>query len=143
MHKPFSDEGSENPYSIHRELQETMQKNVGIIRTEVEMKTALEDIQSLRDRYNSVGIEGNMQYNPGWHMALDLEHMLTVAEAVTRAALERKESRGGHTRDDFPETSTEFAKVNVVVKLDNSEIEVSKDELPVMPDDLQMLFEEN
>jgi succinate dehydrogenase / fumarate reductase flavoprotein subunit len=143
MHKPFSDEGSENPYSIHRELQETMQKNVGIIRTEVEMKTALEDIQSLRDRYNSVGIEGNMQYNPGWHMALDLEHMLTVAEAVTLAALERKESRGGHTRDDFPETSTEFAKVNVVVKLDNSEIEVSKDELPVMPDDLQMLFEEN
>ena len=143
MHKPFSDEGSENPYSIHRELQETMQKNVGIIRTEVEMKTALEDIQSLRDRYNSVGIEGNMQYNPGWHMALDLEHMLTVAEAVTLAALERKESRGGHTRDDFPETSTEFAKVNVVIKLDNSEIEVSKDELPVMPDDLQMLFEEN
>ncbi len=143
MHKPFSDEGSENPYSIHRELQETMQKNVGIIRTEVEMKTALEDIQSLRDRYNSVGIEGNMQYNPGWHMALDLEHMLTVAEAVTLAALERKESRGGHTRDDFPETSTEFAKVNVVVKLDNSEIEVSKDELPVMPDDLEMLFEEN
>ena len=143
MHKPFSDEGSENPYSIHRELQETMQKNVGIIRTEIEMKTALEDIQSLRDRYNSIGIEGNMQYNPGWHMALDLEHMLTVAEAVTLAALERKESRGGHTRDDFPETSTEFAKVNVVIKLDNSEIEVSKDELPVMPDDLQMLFEEN
>ncbi|MFL2646726.1 MAG: fumarate reductase/succinate dehydrogenase flavoprotein subunit [Dehalococcoidia bacterium] len=143
MHKPFSDEGSENPYSIHRELQETMQKNVGIIRTETEMKTALEDIQSLRDRYNSVGIEGNMQYNPGWHMALDLEHMLTVAEAVTLAALERKESRGGHTRDDFPETSTEFAKVNVVIKLDNSEVEVSKDELPVMPDDLQQLFEEN
>ena len=143
MHKPFSDEGSENPYSIHRELQETMQKNVGIIRTEIEMKTAIEDIQSLRDRYNLVGIEGNMQYNPGWHMALDLEHMLTVAEAVTRAALERKESRGGHTRDDFPETSTDFGKVNVVIKLDNSEVVVSQDELPVMPDHLQQLFEEN
>ncbi|MBG92805.1 MAG: fumarate reductase/succinate dehydrogenase flavoprotein subunit [Chloroflexi bacterium] len=143
MHKPFSDEGSENPYSIHRELQETMQKNVGIIRTETEMKTALEDIQSLRGRYNSVGIEGNIQYNPGWHMALDLEHMLTVAEAVTRAALERKESRGGHTRDDFPETSAEFGKVNVVVKLNESGVQVSQDQLPAMPEELQMLFEEN
>tara|TARA_B100000029_G_scaffold185670_1_gene183117 strand:- start:43967 stop:45760 length:1794 start_codon:yes stop_codon:yes gene_type:complete len=143
MHKPFSDEGSENPYSIHRELQETMQKNVGIIRTETEMKTALEDIQSLRGRYNSVGIEGNIQYNPGWHMALDLEHMLTVAEAVTRAALERKESRGGHTRDDFPETSAEFGRVNVVVKLNESGVQVSQDQLPAMPEELQMLFEEN
>jgi len=143
MHKPFSNEGSENPYSIHRELQETMQKNVGIIRTEVEMKNALEEIQALRERYFLVGVEGNMQYNPGWHMALDLEHMLTVAEAVTKAALERKESRGGHTRDDFPETSTEFGKVNVVVKFDDSRVQVSQDQLHMMPPELQELFEEN
>jgi succinate dehydrogenase / fumarate reductase, flavoprotein subunit len=139
--KPFEG-GSENPYTLHRELQESMQGNVGIIRTESEMHTALAKIRDLRERAARVQVEGNVQYNPGWHLALDLEHLLTVAEAITLAALERRESRGGHTRDDFPETTDEFGRVNVVVRATEGGLAVSQEPLPEMPDELQTLFEE-
>lgn len=139
--KPFEG-GRENPYTLHRELQDCMQENVGIIRTDSEMRQALVKIAGLRERLGRVQVEGNLQYNTGWHLALDMEHMLCVAEAITLAAIERKESRGGHTRDDFPGTSGDFGKVNVVVRLRPSGMGVTQEPLPVMPDELKKLFEE-
>ena len=87
-------------------------------------------------------VQGNRQYNPGWHLALDLHSMLTVAEAVTRSAIERKESRGGHTRDDYPTTDARFARVNVVTRRADGEMIVAQEPLPEMPDELKALFEE-
>jgi succinate dehydrogenase / fumarate reductase flavoprotein subunit len=142
MQSPFAGTGKENPYTLHRELQDTMQLNVGIIRTESEMNTALEDIASLRERAANVAVEGNVQYNPGWHLALDLEHMLHVAEAITKGALERKESRGGHTRDDFPGPTEAFGKVNVVGRMTEDGVQVQQEPLSQMPAELAKLFEE-
>lgn len=140
--EPFERDGGENPYTIHQDLQETMQNLVGIIRTEVELKQALNDIGELEERASKVGIEGHRQYNPGWHLSIDLRSMLTVAEAVTKAALERKESRGGHTRNDYPGMDPEFGKVNVRVRRQDDGIVVEQIPLPQMPDDLKRLFEE-
>jgi succinate dehydrogenase / fumarate reductase flavoprotein subunit len=140
---PFDNDGKENPYTLHKELQDLMQDKVGIIRTESDMQEALGGIASLKERAANVSVEGNVQYNPGWHLALDLEHMLTVAEAITKAAVERQESRGGHTRDDFPGPSDEFGKVNVVGRLTDDGVSVTQEPLPVMPDELQRLFEED
>ena len=142
MQAPFAGTGKENPYTLHKELQDTMQLNVGIIRTESEMNTALEDIASLRERAANVAVEGNVQYNPGWHLALDLEHMLHVADAITKGALERKESRGGHTRDDFPGPTEAFGKVNVVGRMTEDGVQVQQEPLPQMPAELAKLFEE-
>jgi succinate dehydrogenase / fumarate reductase flavoprotein subunit len=139
---PFDRDGGENPYTIHQDLQETMQSLVGIIRTEVELKQALTEIGELQERAGKVGIEGHRQYNPGWHLSIDLRSMLMVSEAVTKAALERKESRGGHTRNDYPAMDPEFAKVNVRVRQQGDGIVVEQIPLPQMPDDLKKLFEE-
>ncbi len=139
--KPFEG-GRENPYTLHKELQDSMHVNVGIIRTDSELRQALVNIADLRDRLTRVQVEGNIQYNPGWHLALDMEHMLAVSEAITLAAIERKESRGGHTRDDFPGASADFGKVNVVVRLRGDAMSVTQEPLPIMPDELKALFEE-
>ncbi|MPZ98860.1 MAG: fumarate reductase/succinate dehydrogenase flavoprotein subunit [Dehalococcoidia bacterium] len=142
---PFESDGKENPYAVHEALRDLMQVNVGIIRTESDMQVALSGIHELKARAAAVKVEGGAQYNPGWHLALDLEHMLNVAEAVTTAAIERQESRGGHTRDDFPGPSPEFAKVNVVVRRseDDGAITATQEPLPQMPAELQRLFEED
>jgi succinate dehydrogenase / fumarate reductase flavoprotein subunit len=142
MLAPFESNGTENPYTLHAELQETMQNLVGIIRTGPELEEALEHIADLRARLKRVRVEGNRQYNPGWHLALDLHSMLTVAEAVTRAALERRESRGAQTRDDYPKTDPEWGKVNVVVRKKGGDMVVTTEPLPEMPDELKALFEE-
>jgi succinate dehydrogenase / fumarate reductase, flavoprotein subunit len=141
--------GGENPYAIHQELQEVMQDLVGIIRVESELKEALEKIAVLRGRAASVSVEGNRQYNPGWHLALDLRNMLIVAEAVTLAALERQESRGGHTREDFPMTDPFWGGLNVVIELkapppgpDGSGVAVRRQELPRPPSELSELLED-
>ena len=105
-----------NPYLIHEQLQETMQDNVGIIRVENELKKALEDIEKLKGEAAHVKAPGSSQYNPGWHEALSLSSMLITSEAVARAALLRQESRGGHTREDFPDESKEWVKYNIVSK---------------------------
>ncbi|RJQ09362.1 MAG: fumarate reductase/succinate dehydrogenase flavoprotein subunit [Dehalococcoidia bacterium] len=139
--KPFEG-GRENPYTLHKELQDCMQENVGIIRTDSEMRQALVKIAELRERLTQVQVEGHIQYNTGWHLALDMEHMLRVAEAITMAAIERKESRGGHTRDDFPNASGDFGKVNVVVRERGTAVSVVQEPLPEMPDELKKLFEE-
>jgi succinate dehydrogenase flavoprotein subunit len=140
--EPFSRSGGENPYVIQAELQDTMQDLVGIIRTETELKEALKRIEHLKIRAIKVRVEGGRTYNPGWHTALDLRSLLTVAECVTLAALERKESRGAHTRDDYPTTEREWGKVNVVLRQKNGTIQVAREPLPEMPAELKSLFEE-
>jgi succinate dehydrogenase / fumarate reductase flavoprotein subunit len=142
MLAPFESKGNENPYTIHADLQETMQNLVGIIRAESELRQALEIIDKLKQRTHKVKVEGNRHYNPGWHLALDLHSLLTFAEAATLAAIERKESRGGHTRDDFPNTDPKFAKVNVIVRMKNGELALAQEPLPEMPDELKALLEE-
>jgi len=139
---PFNGKGGENPYTIHAELQDCMQNLVGIIRTEKELKQALDKLATFKQRLTKVSVEGNRQYNPGWHLALDLYSMLAVSEAVTMAAIERKESRGGHTRDDYPKTDPKFAKVNVVVRKSKGELRISQEPLPEMPEELKKLVEE-
>jgi len=142
MLAPFDREDGENPYTIHADLQECMQNLVGIIRTEDELQQALKEIDGLRERTERVSVVGNRQYNPGWHLAMDLSSMLTVSEAVTRAAIERRESRGGHTREDYPGTDPSLGKVNVVVRRRDGEITLAQEPLPQMPDELRPLFEE-
>ncbi len=139
---PFGRGEGESPYAVQQELQETMQDLVGIIRTEGELKAALEKLAVLGERSRRVRVEGNRQYNPGWHLALDLDSMLTVSECVAMAALERKESRGGHTRDDYPRPEPELARVNMVLRQTDGQLELRREPLPEMPDDLRRLFEE-
>ncbi|QDQ13479.1 fumarate reductase/succinate dehydrogenase flavoprotein subunit [Streptomyces spectabilis] len=121
--RPFSAEGPsdgatpENPYTLHQELQQTMNDLVGIIRREGEMERALDKLAELRVRARRAGVEGHRQFNPGWHLALDLRNMLLVSECVARAALERTESRGGHTRDDHPSMSRAWRRVNLLCRL--------------------------
>jgi succinate dehydrogenase / fumarate reductase flavoprotein subunit len=140
---PFDEHGGENPYAIHADLQECMQNLVGIIRTESELLQALDVIAQLKQRLSQVTVQGNRHYNPGWHLALDLTTMLTVSEAATLSAVERKESRGGHTRADFPTTDDELATVNVVTRFTpGGSLAVTRTPLPEMPDDLKLLFQE-
>ena len=139
---PFEREGGENPYTVQRDLQETMQNLVGIIRTEVELKKALDELAVLRDRAGAVSVEGHRQYNPGWNLALDLQSLMTVSRCIASAALERKESRGGHTRDDYPVADPELGKINMVLRQRHGEISVTPESLPEMPAELRTLFEE-
>ncbi|MEZ6234634.1 MAG: fumarate reductase/succinate dehydrogenase flavoprotein subunit [Phycisphaerales bacterium] len=140
---PLDRPGSENPYVIQRDLQETMQAHVGIVRSEPEMARALEDIAALRGRAAGVGIDGNREYNPGWHTCLDLPNLLTVSEAVARSALDRRESRGGHFREDYPDKSQEFAGHNTVVsKGDDGQMRLRREPLKPMRDDLKKIIEE-
>jgi succinate dehydrogenase / fumarate reductase flavoprotein subunit len=134
--------GGENPYAIHADLEECMQNLVGIIRTEAELQQALEGLAQLKQRAARVAVRGNRQFNPGWHLALDLATMLTVSEACTRSALERKESRGGHTRQDYPATSAEWGTVNLATRRRGETLEVTREPLPEMPAELKQLFEE-
>jgi succinate dehydrogenase / fumarate reductase flavoprotein subunit len=141
--------GGENPYTLHQELQQTMNDLVGIIRHESEMLEALARLEKLKERAAGVLVEGHRQFNPGWHLALDLRNMLLVSECVARAALERQESRGGHTRDDYPEASRDWRQVNIVCSLEPQVpddgalggIAVRRQALPVMPGELLGLFE--
>jgi succinate dehydrogenase flavoprotein subunit len=142
MLAPFDGSSSENPFQLHYDLQDCMQDYVGIIRTESELIKALDIIAGLKKRLENVGVTGNRQYNPGWHMALALRSMLTVSEACARSAIERTESRGGHTRDDYPSTDAELGSLNLVTRLQNGEMTVTREPLPEMPLELKQLFEE-
>jgi succinate dehydrogenase / fumarate reductase flavoprotein subunit len=138
---PFATEGGENPYSLHQELQQSMNDLVGIIRTEKEMREALDRLRKIRVRANSLSVEGHQQFNPGWHLALDLRNMLAVAECVARAAEHRQESRGGHTRDDFPEMSADWRNRNLICTIDGDAITVTEQPIPTMPVELISLFD--
>ncbi|MBM4414755.1 MAG: fumarate reductase/succinate dehydrogenase flavoprotein subunit [Chloroflexi bacterium] len=140
---PFEAGGNENPYTIHRELQEAMQALVGIIRTEGELAQAREQLGTFRERVQRVRVEGTRQYNPGWHLALDLRALLTVAELITQGAQARKESRGGHTRDDFPGPDAHFGTVNLVQRQRDGVLALREEPLPQMSDELRRLFEED
>lgn len=135
--------GGEGPYVIQHELQRMMQDLVGIVRREEEMERALEELARLRARAEKTAVPGNREYNPGWHTALDLPNLLTVSEAVTRAALERKESRGAQFRDDYPEKSAEFGTFNIVVRRGpDGEMQISREPLPAMSPELQAVIQE-
>jgi succinate dehydrogenase flavoprotein subunit len=141
--EPFERSSSgDGPYQVQYALQETMQDLVGIVRNEGEMGKALDAIQELRERARRVGIGGHREYNPGWHAALDLASLLTVSEAITRSALERRESRGGHFRDDHPDKDPRFATFNFVVRKGPGGMEVSRTPIPEMPEDLKRIIEE-
>jgi succinate dehydrogenase / fumarate reductase flavoprotein subunit len=140
--RPFDAAGSENPYAIQQDLQQSMQVLVGIIRTEDELTKALEELAVLRDRATRVRVEGHRQYNPGWHLALDLGPLLAVSECVTRAALERAESRGAQTREDYPATDPELGQVNVVVRQRDGVLSLTREPLPPMGDELRALLED-
>ncbi len=142
MLEPFTDRGNENPYAIHSDLQRTMHNLVGIIRTESEMLKAMEEVEAYKDRAERVKVEGGRRFNPGWHLALDLRNLLAVAEAATLSALECKESRGGHTRDDYPDPDPKYGSVNVVTRKQNGTISVSLEPLPEMPEELRKIVEE-
>jgi succinate dehydrogenase / fumarate reductase flavoprotein subunit len=142
--QPFENGSGENPYSVQRDLQEVMQHNVGIVRDEGEMRSALDHLKTFWDRAARAGVTGNRDFNPGWHTALDLKNLLTVSEAITRSALERKESRGAHFREDYPEKDDAFGKVNTVVsQAADGSMQVRLEPLPEMPDYLKQLIEEN
>jgi len=136
--------GSENPYVIQKDLQETMQNLVGIVRNEGEMREALEKIGKFKTRAEKAAVTGNREYNPGWHTAIDLKNLLTISEAITHAALERKESRGAQFRDDYPNKDDAFGKVNTIVsKASDGSMHVRLEPLPEMPDYLKQVIEEN
>jgi succinate dehydrogenase / fumarate reductase, flavoprotein subunit len=143
---PFTIEGGENAYALHQELQQVMNDLVGIIRIEDELTAALKDIARLKERAQHLTVEGHRQYNPGWHLALDLQNMLLVSECIALAALERTESRGGHTRDDYPMTDPSWGEVNLILHLEGqgleSEVAFARQPLPQMPTDLRGMFEE-
>jgi succinate dehydrogenase / fumarate reductase flavoprotein subunit len=139
----FEHSGTENPYAIQRDLQQTMHNLVGIIRTESELKEASQEIRAQKERAQHMAVEGNRQYNPGWHLAMDLHSMLTVSEAITLAAIERKESRGAHTRDDYPKTDADWGQYNVVVRMGpDGEPKITREQLPQMPAELRALVDQ-
>jgi succinate dehydrogenase / fumarate reductase flavoprotein subunit len=144
---PFERTSGENPYDIQRDLQEMMQSNVGIIRTASEIDEAIVELEKFSERVQNIAIKGGRAYNPGWNLATDLPSMLSVSKCTARGARERKESRGGHTREDFPKASAEFGKVNFAHSLPqgaNWHDEISTNPVPVMtvPAELQALLEE-
>jgi succinate dehydrogenase / fumarate reductase flavoprotein subunit len=134
----------ENAYAVQRDLQGIMQDLVGIVRTEAEMARALDAIQQLKARAPKVSVTGERAYNPGWHTAIDLDNLLTVSEAVTRAALERRESRGAQFRDDYPQKSEEYGRFNIVLrKGDGGQMQVIRQPIVPVRDDLKQVIEEN
>ena len=138
---PFAGSGGENPYTIHADLQQTMNDLVGIIRTKDEVEQALAKLEALKARAAKMSVQGDKVFNPGWHLALDLPNMLIVSECIARSALIREESRGGHTRDDFPAMSPEWRKVNLVCRPSGDGVDVTQQPLPVMPPELLSLFD--
>jgi len=138
---PLQRAGGENPYTVHAEVQQTMSDLVGIIRREEEIKAALAELEKLRERAALVSAAGGTAYNPGWHLALDLRNIMLIAECVALAALERQESRGGHTRDDFPEMSPEWRKVNLICSLDGDRVTLRRQSTAPMRADLMALFD--
>jgi succinate dehydrogenase / fumarate reductase flavoprotein subunit len=143
--EPFERQGQgEGPFDVQRDLQGTMQDLVGIVRREDEMARALETIGTFQERARRVKVTGNREYNPGWHAALDLTNLLTCSEAVTRSAIERKESRGGHFRDDYPKKDEACATFNIVVaKGPDGRMTLARVPIPAMPDLLKQVIEEN
>jgi succinate dehydrogenase / fumarate reductase flavoprotein subunit len=136
--------GPEGPYQVQYDLQDLMQAKVGIVRNEKDMQAALDAIESLKQRATKVGVAGNREYNPGWHTALDLPNLLTCSEAVARSAIERRESRGGHFREDFEKKDPNFATFNIICRRDpDGRMQIQRRPIPELRDDLKQIVEEN
>jgi succinate dehydrogenase / fumarate reductase flavoprotein subunit len=136
-------DSGENPYKVQSDLQETMQSLVGIVRNEGEMREAAVQIQRLKERAQRVGVSGHREYHAGWHTALDLRNLLEVSECIALSAIERKESRGGHFREDYPDKASEFGTINVMTKrAPDGSTQVSRVPIPPMPDYLKEVIEE-
>jgi succinate dehydrogenase / fumarate reductase flavoprotein subunit len=141
LEAPFTGSGGENPYALHQELQNLTQDLVGIIRTESELADSIVKLESIRQRSKNVRAEGGRAFNPGFHLALDLENMLLVSESIAKSALARKESRGGHTRDDYPKMDPEWRQYNHLSRWNGSRVEVAPEEATMLPAELLDLFE--
>ncbi|MCU1239336.1 MAG: succinate dehydrogenase subunit [Candidatus Acidoferrum typicum] len=139
----FQRQGGENPYAVHRDLQKVMQNLVGIFRIREDMEKALVELAKLKERAAHTSIEGSRMFNPGWHMSIELKSMLTVSEAVTRSALMREESRGAHSRIDFPELSPEWGTKNSIIWRDGSAMGLRQDKLAEMPAELKQVLAED
>jgi succinate dehydrogenase / fumarate reductase, flavoprotein subunit len=138
---PFDRTGGENPYALHEQLQELTQNLVGIIRTKAELQEAIEKIADIRKRIENVSVSGDRQFNPGFHLSFDLDNMLLIAESTAKSAIVREESRGGHTRDDFPGMNPKWRQVNNISSFTGKEIVVKQQTLPDMPAELFELFD--
>ena len=132
----------ENPYKVQEDLQGSMQALVGIVRTESEMQEAVQRLAGFNERASRVGVSGGREYHAGWHTSLDLRNLLTVSEAIALSAIERKESRGGHFREDYPDKVNEFSRINVMVKQSGDSMRVSRVPIPPIPDELKQVIEE-
>jgi succinate dehydrogenase / fumarate reductase, flavoprotein subunit len=142
--EPFQRQGGESPYAVHRDLQKTMQSLVGIFRTRTDVEHALTDLEKLNERWKLVSVEGSRMFNPGWHLALDLHSMLKISEAVAKCALVREESRGAHSRIDFPETSAEWGTKNNIISQDSSGgMNLRQDLKTDLPDELKQVLAED
>jgi len=139
---PFEHEGGENPFAVQSALQAVMQRNAGIIRDKSGLETALTELEKLKGRARKVGISGSREYNPGWHTAIDVRSLLVVSEATARAALERTESRGAHTRSDYPDSDERQAREQLVIKKEGDRMVVRREVQPPLPADLMKLIKE-
>jgi succinate dehydrogenase / fumarate reductase flavoprotein subunit len=140
--EPFQRKNGENPYAIHRDLQSTMQNLVGIFRNRDDVQRALGELEKLRQRLARVSVEGSRMFNPGWHLALELKSMLTVSEAVARSALLREESRGAHSRIDFPNLDPAWGSKNNIVRREGEAMRLRQDSRPELPEDLKQILAE-
>jgi succinate dehydrogenase / fumarate reductase flavoprotein subunit len=138
---PFTRTGGENAYSLHQELQEVTHNLVGIIRTGAELTQAITEIAQIRKRSGNISVTGDRKFNPGFHLAFDLDNMLLVAESAAKSALLREESRGGHTRDDFPGMNSTWRQVNHISSFDGDKVNIKAQPLPVIPKELFDLFD--
>src|SRR5262249_29293251 len=140
---PFDRTSGEGPYHVQQDLQTLMQDNVGIVRREEEMQRALSGIAALNQRAKHVSVQGHREYNPRWHTPIDLANLLTISEAIARSAMDRKESRGGHFRDDYPQKEKAYASHNSVVKRGaNGEMVLERRPIPPLPEELQAVITE-
>ena len=142
--EPFQRQNGESPYAVHRDLQKTMQSLVGIFRTRTDVEQALAELEKLNERWKLVSVEGSRMFNPGWHLALDMHSMLKISEAVAKCALVREESRGAHSRIDFPETSAEWGTRNNIISQDSSgKMNLRQDPKTDLPDELKQVLAED
>lgn len=142
MLEPFEPGDGENPYQVLQDLQGLMQDRVGIFRTEEDLKFALDELEKLKRRAQRVRVAGSRLFNPGWHLAIDLKSLLTVSEAIALSALERKESRGAHSRLDYPQTDEKWGKQNNIIALDGDRMSIRQSPLPEMPDEVKQILSE-
>jgi succinate dehydrogenase / fumarate reductase flavoprotein subunit len=140
---PFSNTGAESPYAVHRDLQEVMQNLVGIFRTEADLKKALVELEKLKVRAAKASVEGSRLFNPGWHLSCDLKSMLTISEAVTHSALARKESRGAHSRIDYPNLDSVWEKKHNVIVRENGAMQRRENPVEEMPAELKQILAED